>query len=140
MSTLIDHHWCFNAICAHCFHVSSWRGHSACTTSCVCHIINELMIFSGTKTKGRCNSPMYVSLFILTEAYFKRVCSMTIWIFFFFGSAGIVIEEKNWPPFFPIIHHDIAKEIPIHLQRVQYVAFTTYLGMFEYLVLDTTCW
>ncbi|XP_021832332.1 secretory carrier-associated membrane protein 1 isoform X1 [Prunus avium] len=43
--------------------------------------------------------------------------------------AGIVIEEKNWPPFFPIIHHDIANEIPIHLQRIQYVAFTTYLGL-----------
>ncbi|EXB62280.1 Secretory carrier-associated membrane protein 1 [Morus notabilis] len=42
--------------------------------------------------------------------------------------AGIVIEEKNWPPFFPIIHHDIANEIPIHLQRIQYVAFTTFLG------------
>lgn len=44
-------------------------------------------------------------------------------------AAGIVIEEKNWPPFFPIIHHDIAKEIPIHLQRMQYVAFATWLGM-----------
>ncbi|MED6182776.1 Secretory carrier-associated membrane protein 2 [Stylosanthes scabra] len=43
--------------------------------------------------------------------------------------AGIVIEEKNWPPFFPIIHHDIANEIPIHLQRLQYVAFTTLLGL-----------
>lgn len=43
--------------------------------------------------------------------------------------AGIVLEEKNWPPFFPIIHHDIANEIPIHLQRVQYVAFTTFLGL-----------
>nr|DAD20833.1 TPA_asm: hypothetical protein HUJ06_022296 [Nelumbo nucifera] len=43
--------------------------------------------------------------------------------------AGIVIEEKNWPPFFPIIHHDIANEIPIHLQRLQYVAFTTLLGI-----------
>ncbi|GMN57162.1 hypothetical protein TIFTF001_026269 [Ficus carica] len=41
--------------------------------------------------------------------------------------AGIVIEEKNWPPFFPIIHHDISNEIPIHLQRIQYVAFTTFL-------------
>ena len=48
---------------------------------------------------------------------------------FFCFAAGIVLEEKNWPPFFPIIHHDIANEIPIHLQRVQYVAFTTYLGM-----------
>ncbi|KAF5745986.1 secretory carrier-associated membrane protein 1 [Tripterygium wilfordii] len=43
--------------------------------------------------------------------------------------AGIVIEEKNWPPFLPIIHHDIANEIPIHLQRLQYVAFTTFLGL-----------
>ncbi|CAI0460923.1 unnamed protein product, partial [Linum tenue] len=43
--------------------------------------------------------------------------------------AGIVIEENNFPPFFPLIHHDIANEIPIHLQRIQYVAFTTLLGM-----------
>ncbi|XP_047317241.1 secretory carrier-associated membrane protein 3-like [Impatiens glandulifera] len=43
--------------------------------------------------------------------------------------AGIVIENKNWPPFFPIIHHDIANEIPIHLQRLQYIAFTTLLGL-----------
>uniref|UniRef100_A0A7N0VMX5 Secretory carrier-associated membrane protein n=1 Tax=Kalanchoe fedtschenkoi TaxID=63787 RepID=A0A7N0VMX5_KALFE len=45
------------------------------------------------------------------------------------AQAGIVIDEKNWPPFFPIIHHDIANEIPIHLQRLQYVAFTTLLGL-----------
>ncbi|KAF8029869.1 hypothetical protein BT93_E2325 [Corymbia citriodora subsp. variegata] len=43
--------------------------------------------------------------------------------------AGIVLEEKNWPPFLPIIHHDIANEIPIHLQRLQYVAFSTFLGL-----------
>ncbi|KAA8515318.1 hypothetical protein F0562_018452 [Nyssa sinensis] len=43
--------------------------------------------------------------------------------------AGIVLEVKNWPPFFPIIHHDIVNEIPIHLQRLQYVAFTTFLGL-----------
>ncbi|KAJ8748297.1 hypothetical protein K2173_001716 [Erythroxylum novogranatense] len=43
--------------------------------------------------------------------------------------AGIVIEEKNWPPFFPVIHHDIGNEIPIHLQKLQYVAFTTLLGL-----------
>ncbi|KAL7219168.1 hypothetical protein ACSBR2_012276 [Camellia fascicularis] len=43
--------------------------------------------------------------------------------------AGVIIEDKNWPPFFPIIHHDIANEIPIHLQKVQYVAFTTLLGL-----------
>ncbi|KAG6487779.1 hypothetical protein ZIOFF_056383 [Zingiber officinale] len=43
--------------------------------------------------------------------------------------AGIVIEEKNWPPFFPIIHHDIASEIPIHVQQLQYVAFASLLGL-----------
>ncbi|MCD7467722.1 Secretory carrier-associated membrane protein 2 [Datura stramonium] len=45
------------------------------------------------------------------------------------AGAGVVIEEHNWPPFFPIIHHDIANEIPIHLQKIQYVAFTTLLGL-----------
>ncbi|CAN0852820.1 Secretory carrier-associated membrane protein 3 [Linum grandiflorum] len=43
--------------------------------------------------------------------------------------AGVQLEQKNWPPFFPIIHHDIANEIPIHLQRIQYVAFSTFLGL-----------
>eukprot|EP00252_Welwitschia_mirabilis_P006288 TRINITY_DN1713_c0_g1_i1.p1 TRINITY_DN1713_c0_g1~~TRINITY_DN1713_c0_g1_i1.p1 ORF type:complete len:309 (-),score=44.96 TRINITY_DN1713_c0_g1_i1:370-1296(-) len=43
--------------------------------------------------------------------------------------AGIVIEDKNWPPFFPIIHHDIQREIPTHLQRMQYTAFATWLGI-----------
>ncbi|KAG5047492.1 hypothetical protein JHK86_016898 [Glycine max] len=58
--------------------------------------------------------------------------------------AGIVIEEKNWPPFFPIIHHDIAKEIPVHLQRIQYIAFTTWLGLVLCLLWNivavTTAW
>ncbi|KAK4745343.1 hypothetical protein SAY87_011655 [Trapa incisa] len=58
--------------------------------------------------------------------------------------AGIVIEEKNWPPFFPLIHHNIANEIPIHLQRVQYVAFTTFLGLVLCLLWNfvavTTAW
>jgi hypothetical protein len=44
-------------------------------------------------------------------------------------AAGIVIEEKNWPPFMPLIHHDIINEIPSHLQRMQYVAFASFLGM-----------
>ncbi|URD96058.1 secretory carrier-associated membrane protein [Musa troglodytarum] len=43
--------------------------------------------------------------------------------------AGVTIEEKNWPPFFPIIHHDIAKEIPVHAQRLQYLAFASWLGV-----------
>ncbi|MFS8025638.1 hypothetical protein Hanom_Chr16g01477461 [Helianthus anomalus] len=58
--------------------------------------------------------------------------------------AGIVLEEKNWPPFFPIIHHDVANEIPVHLQRLQYVAFTTYLGLvfclFWNIIATTAAW
>ncbi|KAJ4976265.1 hypothetical protein NE237_001371 [Protea cynaroides] len=58
--------------------------------------------------------------------------------------AGIVLEEKNWPAFFPIIHQDIANEIPIHLQRLQYVAFTTLLGLTACLLWNiiavTTAW
>ncbi|XP_019422359.1 PREDICTED: secretory carrier-associated membrane protein 3-like isoform X2 [Lupinus angustifolius] len=60
------------------------------------------------------------------------------------AGAGIVIEEKNWPPFFPIIHHDIPNEIPVHLQRLQYVAFATYLGitlcLFWNVIAVTTAW
>ncbi|KAL5715653.1 Secretory carrier-associated membrane protein 5 [Ranunculus cassubicifolius] len=58
--------------------------------------------------------------------------------------AGIVLEPKNWPPFFPIIHHDIATEIPIHLQRMQYLAFSTFLGLVGCLLWNivavTTAW
>ncbi|CAK7350675.1 unnamed protein product [Dovyalis caffra] len=58
--------------------------------------------------------------------------------------AGIVLEEKNWPSFFPIIHHDIANEIPVHLQKLQYVAFTTFLGvafcLFWNVIAVTTAW
>ncbi|KAK4770192.1 hypothetical protein SAY87_030724 [Trapa incisa] len=45
------------------------------------------------------------------------------------AQAGIILEEKNWPPFFPLIHNDITNEIPVHLQKIQYVAFMTYLGL-----------
>ncbi|PIA28924.1 hypothetical protein AQUCO_06500039v1 [Aquilegia coerulea] len=58
--------------------------------------------------------------------------------------AGIVVEEKNWPPFFPLIHHDIGNEIPIHLQTLQYVAFSTWLGLavclFWNIVAATVAW
>ncbi|KAG6520798.1 hypothetical protein ZIOFF_017858 [Zingiber officinale] len=58
--------------------------------------------------------------------------------------AGITIEEKNWPPFFPIIHHDIANEIPIHLHRLQYFAFASLLGLtaclFWNIVAVTAAW
>lgn len=43
--------------------------------------------------------------------------------------AGVPKNDKNWPPFFPIIHHDIAKEIPVPVQRLQYLAFASWLGV-----------
>ncbi|KAF7072498.1 hypothetical protein CFC21_077611 [Triticum aestivum] len=53
--------------------------------------------------------------------------------------AGVVIEEKNWPPFFPIIHHDIKNEIPVHLQRTQYFAFASLLGLITCLFWNIAC-
>ncbi|KAL4199498.1 hypothetical protein AMTRI_Chr03g145240 [Amborella trichopoda] len=50
--------------------------------------------------------------------------------------AGVVTNEKNWPPLFPIIHHDIANEIPPHAQRLQYVAFASWLGIVLCLVFN----
>ncbi|XP_019152295.1 PREDICTED: secretory carrier-associated membrane protein 4 [Ipomoea nil] len=44
-------------------------------------------------------------------------------------SAGVPVNDKNWPPFLPIIHHDIANEIPAHSQRMQYLAFASWLGI-----------
>ncbi|XP_052476630.1 secretory carrier-associated membrane protein [Gossypium raimondii] len=43
--------------------------------------------------------------------------------------AGVFLDIKNWPPFLPIIHLDIANEIPDYLHRMQYVAFATFLGV-----------
>lgn len=44
-------------------------------------------------------------------------------------TAGIpTADDRNWPPFFPIIHHDIANEIPVHAQKLQYLAFASWLG------------
>ncbi|XBI38449.1 hypothetical protein VPH35_123460 [Triticum aestivum] len=43
--------------------------------------------------------------------------------------AGVTIEVKNWPPFFPVIHHDIANEIPTHAHQLQYLAFASWLGI-----------
>ncbi|XP_065877846.1 secretory carrier-associated membrane protein 4 [Euphorbia lathyris] len=45
------------------------------------------------------------------------------------AQAGVPVDDKNWPPFFPIIHHDIANEIPINAQRLQYLAFASWLGV-----------
>ncbi|KAK9667767.1 hypothetical protein RND81_13G010200 [Saponaria officinalis] len=58
--------------------------------------------------------------------------------------ANIPTEEKNWPPFLPIIHHDIANEIPVHAQKLQYLAFASWLGIAFCLVYNiiavTVCW
>ncbi|KAK9058000.1 hypothetical protein SSX86_022840 [Deinandra increscens subsp. villosa] len=43
--------------------------------------------------------------------------------------SGVVIDNKNWPSFYPLVHHDIAGDIPIQLQRIQYVAYATLLGV-----------
>ncbi|CAD5188642.1 secretory carrier-associated membrane protein 4-like [Musa acuminata AAA Group] len=60
------------------------------------------------------------------------------------SNAGVTTEDKNWPPVFPIIHHDIAKEIPIHAQRLQYLAFASWLGIVLCLSWNilavTVCW
>jgi len=47
--------------------------------------------------------------------------------------AGVPMEDKNWPPFFPIIHHDIANEIPANAQKLQYLAFASWLGIHAFL-------
>ncbi|GAB4826895.1 Secretory carrier-associated membrane protein 2 [Ancistrocladus abbreviatus] len=77
-----------------------------------------LDVAARSKTSGRSN--FGGGAFYTTEVKAKEEAA---------ARAGIVLEEKNWPPFFPLIHHDIANEIPIHLQRLQYVAFTTLLGI-----------
>lgn len=54
------------------------------------------------------------------------------------NSAAIPTDDRNWPPFFPIIHHDIANEIPAHAQRLQYLAFASWLGMSSFILLFFT--
>ncbi|EYU29071.1 hypothetical protein ABFS82_05G114100 [Erythranthe guttata] len=60
------------------------------------------------------------------------------------SGAVVRTDKRNWPPCFPIIHHDIAKEIPIHAQKLQYLAFLTWLGIVLCLVFNvvaiTVCW
>ncbi|GAA0160470.1 transfer/carrier protein [Lithospermum erythrorhizon] len=60
------------------------------------------------------------------------------------SSAGVPTDNKNWPPFFPIIHHDIANEIPVPAQRLQYLAFSSWLGILLCLVFNViavvVCW
>ncbi|CAK9153256.1 unnamed protein product [Ilex paraguariensis] len=60
------------------------------------------------------------------------------------ATAGVPSDDKNWPPFFPIIHHDIANEIPPNAQRLQYLAFASWLGIVLCLVFNIVavivCW
>uniref|UniRef100_A0A6M2F3B1 Secretory carrier-associated membrane protein n=1 Tax=Populus davidiana TaxID=266767 RepID=A0A6M2F3B1_9ROSI len=87
--------------------------------------------------------------FLLLELYIYGFVEHLLLTQFFFSilhgiSAGITPNDKNWPPFFPIIHHDIANEIPIHAQRIQYLAFASWLGIVLCLVFNliavTVCW
>ncbi|XP_030535465.2 secretory carrier-associated membrane protein 4 [Rhodamnia argentea] len=60
------------------------------------------------------------------------------------AKAGVPLDDKNWPPLFPIIHHDIANEIPVHAQRLQYLAFASWLGIVLCLAFNViavmVCW
>lgn len=59
-------------------------------------------------------------------------------LFIYFISAAVPNDNRNWPPFFPIIHHDIANEIPVHAQRLQYLAFASWLGMRDHIYIYIT--
>ncbi|XP_009797975.1 secretory carrier-associated membrane protein 4-like isoform X1 [Nicotiana tabacum] len=60
------------------------------------------------------------------------------------AGAGVPTDDRNWPPFFPIIHHDIANEIPAHSRKLQYLAFASWLGIVFCLAFNvlavTICW
>jgi hypothetical protein len=77
------------------------------------------------------NIVSFLSSFFLRVLFYPPYLAVIWGCFRLSFAAGIVIEDKNWPPFFPIIHHDINNEIPVHLQRTQYVAFASLLGMFS---------
>jgi hypothetical protein len=53
--------------------------------------------------------------------------------------AGVIIDTKNWPFFFPIMHHDIAADIPENLQWTQRLAYWTYLGLLLCFLWNTVC-
>ena len=73
----------------------------------------------------------------LEAMHYSTKCSnkFMCWLLFsiltchFFNAAGVPVDDRNWPPFFPVIHHDIANEIPIHAQKLQYLAFASWLGI-----------
>ena len=66
------------------------------------------------------------------DAIFFPHCSATqfkVLTLPFIMQLGIHLEVRNWPPFLPSIHYDTANEIPVYLQKLLYVAFSTFLGM-----------
>ncbi|KAM0945686.1 hypothetical protein DsansV1_C10g0105361 [Dioscorea sansibarensis] len=91
-------------------------------------------------TKGNREGTRILFYFLLWHCGFQ----MIYLLFLFVVCAGVPSEEKNWPPFCPIIHHDIAKEIPAPVQRLQYMAFASWLGLVLCLSFNviavTVCW
>ncbi|XP_024386126.1 secretory carrier-associated membrane protein 2 isoform X2 [Physcomitrium patens] len=53
--------------------------------------------------------------------------------------AGIVIESRNWPPLVPILHHDIANDIPEHVRGLMYRAYASWLGILLCLLWNFIC-
>ena len=49
---------------------------------------------------------------------------------------GMPIEDKNQHSYFPISHNDIVNEVPIDAQRLQDLAFTSWLGIVLCLVFN----
>lgn len=43
-------------------------------------------------------------------------------------SAAVGVMKANWPPFLPIIRHDIRADIPEYLRALQRTAFFTWMG------------
>ncbi|CAI7887400.1 unnamed protein product [Closterium sp. NIES-54] len=50
--------------------------------------------------------------------------------------ASLGIQRNNFPPFFPLIQHDISADIPAHVQYMQYPAFASWLGIILCLVFN----
>ncbi|CAI5469946.1 unnamed protein product [Closterium sp. Yama58-4] len=50
--------------------------------------------------------------------------------------ASLGIQRNNFPPFFPLIQHDISADIPSHVQYMQYPAFASWLGIILCLVFN----
>eukprot|EP00270_Netrium_digitus_P002250 TRINITY_DN1253_c1_g1_i1.p1 TRINITY_DN1253_c1_g1~~TRINITY_DN1253_c1_g1_i1.p1 ORF type:complete len:271 (-),score=52.01 TRINITY_DN1253_c1_g1_i1:239-1051(-) len=53
--------------------------------------------------------------------------------------AALGIQIKNWPSCYPIIHHDIANDIPYECQGLMYAAFLSWLGVHICLLANVVC-